>query len=109
MQEDVARKETCREAVLRLWGAKTHSDTIMELLKIDEETLESILPRSLWLGSHMAPCRHCAGRGYFTQTVPWGRRDPPPPDWDMIQTEVEEQFPKTLAYLGRIALSNQDQ
>ncbi len=89
-----------QEAVLKLWNAGTHSDTIMALFKIDEVTLDQILPRSLWLGAHMKQCRHCAGRGYFVQTVSWESRDRPGPDWAGLQDEVMRAFPMTLEYLA---------
>lgn len=55
-----------REAVLRLWGNKFETETILEVCHISESDFEQIIPRNLWYRRTSLKCTKCHGRGYIT-------------------------------------------
>ena len=69
--QNLCEGKTLAEVVLMLWHERTNAGTIMSLCKISEAELEEIVPRSLWIGHKMIPCRHCKARGYFSREVSW--------------------------------------
>lgn len=65
-----------QEAALRLWQAKFSAKIITELLSIDEGTLETIVPRSLWFYDGWTECSTCHGRGGKSFTFNKAEHDP---------------------------------
>jgi len=69
--QNLCEGKTLAEIVLILAMGRMNAGTIMSLCKISEVELETILPRSLWVGHARIECRHCRGRGSFHREVPW--------------------------------------
>ena len=57
-----------KEAALKLWEAKFSAKTIMDVLKLTENELESFVPRSLWREDRWIKCRFCKGAGGHTES-----------------------------------------
>lgn len=70
-QRNLLEGKTLQECILTLWGNKASAASIMDILKIDEDTLSGVVPKNLWFGTTMDKCSKCNGRGYFLRVVPW--------------------------------------